>query len=88
MSPTLAIANAHGPLSPAGGALGTHLVVHGVHPVRAQSLDGLADEVRPAAVEHAETQVLAELSSSRSGIQPPEGTETAFGPAQERLRRE
>lgn len=60
------------------GELRTHLVVHGVHPVRAQGLDRLADEVCPAAVEHAETQVLVEFFSSRSGIQPPEGAETAL----------
>lgn len=67
-------------------ALRTHLVIHGVHAIRAQGFDGLVDEVRPPAVEHAETQVLVESFSSRSGIQPPEGTETAFRPAQKRPR--
>lgn len=71
-------------LSLAGGALRTHLVIHGVHPVGTQGLDRLADEICPPAVEHAETQVLVEFFSSRWGIQPPEGTETAFGSAQKR----
>lgn len=68
----------------ASGALRTHLVVHSVHPVRAQGLDRLVDEVCPSAVEHAETQVLVEFFGSRSGIQPPEGAETALGSVQKR----
>lgn len=68
---------------PAQRSSRTHLVVHGVDAVGAQGRNRLVDEVRPPAVEHAEAQVLAELFGSRSGIQPPEGTEAALGSAQE-----
>lgn len=57
-----------GPEAQPSRALGNHLVVHGVHAVRSQGLDGLADEICPSTVEHAETQVLVELFRSRAGI--------------------
>lgn len=57
---------------------GTHLIIHGVHPIRAQCIDGLVDQIRPPTVEHPEAQILLEFLSSSFSIQPPEGTETAF----------
>lgn len=61
----------------------THLVIHSVHTISAQGLNGLADEVRSPTVEHAEAQVLVELLRCCTGIHPPEGTETALGSVRE-----
>lgn len=68
------------------GVRRSYLVIHCVHPVWAEGLDGLADEVCSPTVEHAEAQVLVEAFSSSSSVQPPEGTEAALGSVQERPR--
>lgn len=55
-----------------------HLIIHGVHPVGAQCIDGLVDQIRPPAVQHPEAQILLEFLSSSFSIQSPERTEAAF----------
>lgn len=55
-----------------------HLIIHGVHPVGAQCIDGLVDQIRPPAVQHPEAQILLEFLSSSFSIQSPEGAEAAL----------
>lgn len=84
VSPTLATVSLEAVSKLPRGIHRRYLVIHCVHPIRTQGLDGLADEVCSPTVEHAEAQVLVESFSSSSSVQPPEGTEAAFGSAQER----
>lgn len=62
-----------------------HLIIHGVHPVGAQCIDGLVDQIRPPAVQHAETQILLEFLSSSFSIQSPEGAEAAFRSVKDKI---
>lgn len=63
---------------------GAHLIIHGVHPIGAQGIDGLVDQIRPPTVQHPEAQILLEFLSSSFSIQSPEGTEAAFGSVKDR----
>ncbi len=63
-----------------------YLVIHAVDTIWPQQLDGLADQVGAAAVQHAETQVQLELICGGFGIQPPEGAKAALGPTEDRRR--
>lgn len=62
-----------------------YLVIHAVDTVWPKQLDGLANQVGAAAIEHAEAQVQLELICGGFGIQPPEGTKAALGPTEEEL---
>lgn len=57
------------------------LFAHAVDAVGPQQVHGLLDQVRPAAVEHPEAQVLQELGLGGGGVQLPGGTETILGSA-------
>lgn len=57
-----------------------YLVVHAVDPVRPQQIDGLADEIRAAAVEHPETQIEMELVRGGFGVKSLKGAEATFRP--------
>lgn len=57
-----------------------HLIVHAVHPLRPQQLDGLANQVRASTVEHPEAQVQMELIRGGLGVEALEGAEAALGP--------
>lgn len=57
-----------------------YLVVHAVHPVRPQQVNGLADEIRASAVEHPKTQIEMELVRGGLGVETLEGAEATFGP--------
>lgn len=59
----------------------SNLFAHAVNAVGPQQIDGLFDQVRPAAVEHPETQILQELGLRGGCIQLPCGAETIFGSA-------
>lgn len=59
----------------------SHLFAHAVNPVGPQQVDGLLDQIRPAAVEHPEAQILQELGLGGGCVQLPGGAETIFGSA-------
>lgn len=57
-----------------------HLIVHAVHPIRPQQVDGLANQIRASTVEHPEAQVQMELICGGLGVEAFEGAEAALGP--------
>lgn len=57
-----------------------HLIVHAVHPIRPQQVDGLANQIRASTVEHPEAQVQMELICGGLGVEALEGAEAALGP--------
>lgn len=57
-----------------------HLIVHAVHPVRPQQVDGLANQIGASTVEHPEAQVQMELIRGGLGVEALEGAEAALGP--------
>ena len=58
------------------------LFAHAVDAVGPQQVHGLLHQVRPAAVEHPEAEVLQELGLGGGGVELPGGTETILGPAE------
>lgn len=57
------------------------LFAHAVDAVGPEQVHGLLDQVRPAAVEHPEAEILQELGLRGGGVQLPGGTETILRPA-------
>lgn len=67
---------------------GQYLVVHAVDPIRAQQIDGVADQIGASAVEHPKTQIKMELVCGCFGVETLEGAEAAFRPdAKKKARR-
>lgn len=63
-----------------------YLVVHAVDPVWPQQINGLADEIRAAAVEHPETQIEMELVRGGFGVKSLKGAEATFRPGDDNRR--